>query len=298
MKKKITNNITNYPLDLSRCAPCVKKGKSTKTCYSKRSLEIIAREWNKHNPSSSPIPIVHRTTAQLWSAIQKKMVSECGDDEYCWKKQKFIKQLRDAEIDYYTFKHAFPKEWFRNKYTWLNTYDIYYVMKQYTKKDPEFEFFGPIPSDCPIKINCELSKFNIMNMKKNKIFKIGIIYNLDVSSGDGTHWVAVYIDNKNNEINYFDSYGSMPTPLIRDFIQKVADNYEANGITPKVIYNDKRFQYGHSECGVYSMNFILERIHGTTMYDLTNLDIPDENMNYLRNVLYLRLEEGEGKKKM
>jgi hypothetical protein len=44
-------------------------------------------------------------------------------------------------------------------------------------------------------------------MKKAGINKIGIIYNLDVSSGPGTHWVGMYIDNKNNEINYYDSYG-------------------------------------------------------------------------------------------
>ena len=278
-------NITNYPFKpLEKCAPCVKK--TGKTCYSKESLIKIATLWNKHNKNQSPIIIKNKSKIQLWNQIQKKMVSECGNDEYCWKKQKFIKQLKDSEIEYYTFKPEYPKEWLKNKYTWLNTYDIYYVMKQYTKVDNEFEFFGPIPSDCPTKINCELSKFNIMEMKKNKIFKIGIIYNLDVSSGEGTHWVAVFIDNKHNEINYFDSYGSLPTPLIKEFIERLVENYKKNGITPTIIYNDKRFQYGHSECGVYSMNFILERIHGTTMYDLTNMNIPDENMNYLRNVLY------------
>ena len=34
------------------------------------------------------------------------------------------------------------------------------------------------------------------------------------------------------------------------------------------------------------MNFILERMHGTTMYDISQMTIPDEKMIYLRKILY------------
>jgi Ulp1 family protease len=125
-----------------------------------------------------------------------------------------------------------------------------------------------------------------MNMKKNGINKIGIIYNLDISTQPGSHWVAVYIDNKNNEINYYDSYGGLSTPLITKFIQTISEQYTKNNINPIVIYNDKRHQYGGSECGMYSMNFILERLHGTTMYEISNMAIPDSKMTHLRNLLY------------
>jgi Ulp1 family protease len=96
----------------------------------------------------------------------------------------------------------------------------------------------------------------------------------------------MYIDNINNEINYYDSYGSKSTPLIEKFIKKVVESYKTNNINPIIIDNDKRHQYGGSECGVYSMNFILERLHGTTMYDISKMSIPDEKMNYLRKILY------------
>jgi Ulp1 family protease len=159
-------------------------------------------------------------------------------------------------------------------------------MKQYEKAHDDFVFLGPIPSDCPTKIHCELSKLDLMNMKKKNIHKIGIIYNLDVSSGPGTHWVGMYIDNKNNEINYYDSYGSLPTSLINKFIKRIVDQYNKNNINPVVIYNDKRYQYGGSECGLFSMNFILERLYGSTMYDIINMDIPDSKMTHLRKLLY------------
>jgi hypothetical protein len=289
--KNKSNNKINFKVDNGICAPCQLKENKTsknnkfKTCYSNNSLIKIASLWNKNNKDNSII-IKNNSKKALWDQIQKKLNFVCKNDEYCWKKQDFLKKVKDIEIEMYTFKPSYPKEWKKDKYTWLNTYDIYYVMKQYEKANDDFIFLGPIPSDCPVKINCELSKFDVLKMKKENINKIGIIYNLDVSSGPGTHWVAMYIDNINNEINYYDSYGSKSTPLIEKFIKKVVESYKTNNINPIIIYNDKRHQYGGSECGVYSMNFILERLHGTTMYDISKMSIPDEKMNYLRKILY------------
>jgi hypothetical protein len=58
-------------------------------------------------------------------------------------------------------------------------------MKQYEKANEDFIFLGPIPSDCPTKIQCELTNIDLMKLKKNGINKIGIIYNLDTSNQDG-----------------------------------------------------------------------------------------------------------------
>ena len=282
-------NITNFVIDKTNCAPCQlkenEKSKKFKSCYSNDSLVKIANIWNKNN-SKNKIKIENQSKKKLWDQIQKNLNLVCKKDEYCWKKQDFIKKLKDIDIEMYTFKPDYPKAWVKDEHTWLNTYDIYYVMKQYEKANDDFVFLGPIPADCPTKIQCELSKLDLINMKKNNISKIGIIYNLDVSSGPGTHWVGMYIDNKNNEINYYDSYGSKPTPLINKFIISLVDKYNLNNYSPSIIYNDRRHQYGGSECGMYSMNFILERLHGTTMYEISQVDIPDKKMTYLRKLLY------------
>jgi len=37
---------------------------------------------------------------------------------------------------------------------------------------------------------------------------------------------------------------------------------------------------------MFSMNFILERLHGTTMYEISKMSIPDAKMNHLRKFLY------------
>jgi hypothetical protein len=52
------------------------------------------------------------------------------------------------------------------------------------------------------------------------------------------------------------------------------------------MYNNKRHQFGHSECGVYSMNYILQRLKGKTPADLTNNIIKDKVMNEMRKYLY------------
>ena len=275
--------MVNYIIDKNNCAPCQlkqNKNKKFKSCYSKDSLIKIAELWNKNN-SLNKIKIENASREKLWTQIQKNLNMVCKKDEYCWKKQEFIKKLKNIDIEMYTFKPEYPKAWYKNDHTWLNTYDIYYVMKQYEKTYDDFIFLGPVPSDCPTNIQCELSKLDLTTMKKNGINKIGIVYNLDTSAGNGSHWVAIYIDNKNNEINYYDSYASKPTRLIHKFIKTLVDKYNS-----KVIYNDKRHQYGGSECGMFSMNFILERLHGATMYDISQTDLPDKNMTHLRKLLF------------
>lgn len=280
-------NKVNYIIDKNNCAPCQlknNKNKKFKSCYSKDSLIKIAGIWNKNN-TLNQIKIANKSKKYIWEQIQQNLNFICKKDEHCWKKQTFIKKLKDIDIEMFTFKPDYPKEWIKNNTTWLSSTDIYYVMKQYEKANDDFIFLGPIPADCPTKIKCELSNLDLTDMKKNNINKVGIIYNLDVSSGQGTHWVAMFIDNKENQINYYDSYGSKPTQLIHNFIKSLVDKHNS-----EVIYNDKRHQYGHSECGMFSMNFILERLHGSSMYDISQMDIPDKKMIYLRQLLYNKID--------
>jgi hypothetical protein len=51
-------------------------------------------------------------------------------------------------------------------------------------------------------------------------------------------------------------------------------------------YNKKRHQYGGSECGMYSMNFLIESLKGKTLMDIEKKSITDRDVNLLRNYLY------------
>ena len=75
-----------------------------------------------------------------------------------------------------------------------------------------------------------------------------IIINLDESWKDGSHWVALYIDN-NRIAHYFDSFGREPKGPILTLIEKCADNY---------LFNPNKYQGNSSTaCGYFCMLFVL-----------------------------------------
>ncbi len=298
-----------YELENSKCAVCsegtlVKGGKVVKksesyTCYSYESLKKIAKAMNeerKYEKDYKAIQIGKLNKYQLWKKIQEHLKPFCDDDEECWRRQEFIKKLKDIDIQAYTFKPKMPETWKKDKYTWLTNFDIDLVMRQYEKIYPYFKYYSATSSDCPVEINCPLSNLNPFELRKDGVTKIGVIFNLDTSDGTGSHWTGVYVDldsklcSKKNkkcvEINFYDSYGDPPIPLIKLFLSRLAEKFVMNGEDVKVTYNDKRHQYGNSECGVFSMNFVLERLHGTPMKKISKSKILDKDMNNMRRLLY------------
>lgn len=272
----------------SKCAPHLKS--SSNNCFTLIQLKNIAKQLNKYlKKQNAKLIKINQSKKKLWLDIKKYFNSRCNDDGRCWLYQKEIKPVVSNEMKLFTFKPTMPDEWKKDKYTWLNSLDILYLMVLAEKIHKDFKFIGPVPSDCPEGINCELSKLDVNELLKTNKTRIGIVYNLDISTGPGTHWTAVYIDIKNKNINYYDSYGEKPLPLIHKFmirIYKQLLNCKVNKKQPIIIYNDKRHQFGHSECGMFSMYFILNRLEGLTMHDLYKKKITDQEMNELRQKFY------------
>ncbi len=306
----------SYEIVEDRCAVCsegskldggkVVKKKDSYTCYSLASLKKIAKAMNEERANENgyvPIKVEKLSKYELWKAIQDKLKPFCDDDEECWRRQEFIKKLKDIDIQAFTFKPHMPKEWKKNKYTWLSNYDIDLVLKQYERIYPNFKTYNASASDCPVEVTCPLSNLDPFKLRAEGRTKIGIVFNLDKTGESGSHWVAVYIDLKIAkepltpedlkkmvkdpvEINYYDSYGDPPVDGIKMFIVRLGEKFLLKGEKVKILYNDKRHQYGNSECGVYSMNFILERLHGTPMKKISKSKIMDKDMNNMRRLLY------------
>jgi hypothetical protein len=306
----------SYELTNDRCAVCsegsiVKGGKVIKkkesyTCYSLSSLRKIAKAMNEERKGENDykkIKVEGVSKYDLWKAIQEHLKPFCDNDEECWRRQEFIRKLKDIDIQAYTFKPIMPSEWKKNKNAWLSNFDIDLVLKQYERIYPEFKTFNSSPSDCPVSVDCPLSTMDPFKLRKEGKTKIGIVFNLDKTGQSGSHWVGTFIDLKRTkspetdsgvkkcekdpvEINYYDSYGDPPIPLIKLFLVRLGEKFLLSGEKVKILYNDKRHQYGNSECGVYSMNFILERLHGTPMKRISKTKIMDKEMNNLRRLLY------------
>jgi hypothetical protein len=217
----------------------------------------------------------------LWESIRKTLFPVCTT-EWCWLDHiDTDKQMKES-----TFRPEMPVEWVKNKYEWLSTTDIQEVMVQYEKEYNNFRFFGPVPVDCPKDIYCELTDLDIKGLKSKGVDYIGVIFNLDRHDQSGSHWVALYINIPKSLITYYDSTASEPPEDIKYFINMVG--IKLNKLNGKNIYeyNKKRHQYGGSECGMYSMNFIIESLKGKTIKDFQNKVITDREVNLLRNYLY------------
>ena len=51
-------------------------------------------------------------------------------------------------------------------------------------------------------------------------------------------------------------------------------------------HNPTRHQFKNSECGVYSINFILELLNGKSFDDICNTELPDNDINKLRKKIF------------
>jgi hypothetical protein len=197
-------------------------------------------------------------------------------------------------------------------------------MVQYTFKYPEYRFFGALPIDfelLDIPVDYKTNKFfkTLCNMYKNKKYKIGFVLNLDKHNQSGSHWVALYSDLKNKKVYFFDSYGYKPKKEIVKLMSMIAYwmnmnininnnnncNYDTftftftnndilkfkKGICKKIKdvdirYNIIRHQFKNSECGVYSVNFILRLLNGHTFNNITQNITTDDDINNCRDVYF------------
>lgn len=264
------------------CSPSNKNADFT--CYSKPQLIKISKILNK-SKKYPKITVSNKSKKQLWDQINFAMLDKCNY-EWCWLDQKSIKKIPNKILHEYTFKPKKPDEWLTNKNTWLTTTDIREVMIQYEKLYKNFKFYGPIPVDCPTEIYCELSNLNVKRMFNKKINKLGVVFNLDKHNEPGSHWVALLVDVTKNIIVYYDSVGNDPPYHIKRFIDILKKNYKKIDRNMDILVNKKQHQFQGSECGVYSMNFLIESLKGTTFEQFQKKKISDYSVNILRDYLY------------
>jgi hypothetical protein len=208
-----------------------------------------------------------------------------------WLKEKFIEFMSDENqkaLHSATFRPDGPQ----GKFDWLSTLDINKVLHQYEHKHDDFKFLGAVPIDfyelnIPMMVKNKKYTFKNINFQEcleNGITKFGVVFNLDESWKKGSHWVSLFFDLKQKQIYFSDSYGLKPEKRIVKYIDVVKNfmnKYNRNK-TPDIRYNKTQHQKGNSECGVYSINFIIRLLKGKTFDHLTKKRFSDEKVNICR----------------
>jgi len=177
-----------------------------------------------------------------------------------------------------------PASWKHNPDEWLDSNNIRDVMRQYEEARPDFKFLGPYPIDFAArdpyskdKVKCLISEMCDLDIDgkdmEGKDY-IGIIFNLDPHNKGGSHWVASFIDIPKKEFMYFDSYGMKPPKQIYRFMQWLTIQEPKM----KLRMNGVEMQKKDTECGMYSMYFIICMLDGESFKDFCKRAPSDEFM--------------------
>ena len=254
-KKKVTFKKLN-------CSP--NKNPKKYTCYSDENLHKMRDIWNARHPDKL---ISSNDSREIWMSL-KRLYSRICNKESCWIKQ--IAKGTQMEKDLLgAFAPQSPEEWKKNPNEWLSSVDIIEVMAQYENTYKCFEFLGPSPIDYDthkLYGECvweELCHFNLSEQIKKGKTKIGIIFNTDPHYKPGEHWISLFINLAKSKIFFFDSAGNKIPSKIKKFVDNVIQQ-GASLPSPIVFKFDENYpvehQYKNTECGVYSIFFIIHML--------------------------------------
>lgn len=277
------------------CAPGVKQ--HLNTCFDRSALIRIIEAYNLKYPKKSIQYKDQMSDDQLWDLIRQTMATICGNNEWCWLDQNFLKN--DEIIQSY---YKPPKPETQRK--WLSTSNINQTLKQYENVYDDFAFMGTVPIDFDqiieeyAKIDlCALYNglgLNLSSGKKlykgRKVRRFGFVFNMDPHNLKGSHWVAMFLDLTVQKpyVGYFDSYGHCPPP---PQIMTLMDKLKSH--TKKCLHIDLikkcnmiRHQHKNTECGVFALYFIYNCLRGRTFENITENIILDDDVNQYRDFFF------------
>jgi hypothetical protein len=274
-----------------KCSPKNKTKHKDYSCYSKDELYKIRDMWNARHPDQK---IQTNDDKHIWQQLKEYYANICNK-ESCWVRQMTKNTKLEQEL-LASFAPEAPKEWKKNPNEWLSSIDILAVMNQYEKKYNCFDFLGPSPIDYDthkLHGECvweELCHFDLSKQINKGRFKFGIIFNLDPHYEGGSHWVSLFINVKNKTIFFFDSAGEKIPAQIEKFTNKVIE--QGKQLTEPIHFKfDQNYpvehQYGNTECGIYSIFFIIHMLEDkiTGHYLKTHI-LKDKYMEKFRKIYY------------
>src|SRR3989338_2563762 len=238
-------------------------------------IKNIIKEISEQEQKQNKIKLHHNIEVLNPRKYKKYLIREMNarndcNSQQCWKSKSFINKMQNKakeELLKYTWRPEGPE----GKFEWLNTLHINDTMGQYEKVHKDFKFLGTVPADFDDIPQLGIKNLNFKDMEKKGKTKFGVVFNLDESHQGGSHWNSLYADVKKGQVYFFDSYGSAPEPRVRKLMRRIAkysQNTKNSENKLNIDYNRTRHQYKNSECGVYSINFILRSLKGESFEDI------------------------------
>lgn len=298
---------------MSRCHPSHSKYVSnTDTCFSPKQLETIAKR-SGLNVSIGGTSSSSGINLYLFSAMLHKHFGTSLGQEVEWlQKNPHIPR---------SFSSAFRPTWSDGEpHHLLDTFDIWNVLDQYEDNHPHFRFLGvhPLnfqdpeiddtvvddssrpPGDAYMQRRCISVVPELCNIHANTFSEttggktdFGVVVNMDPSWMGGSHWAAMYgcIDRSKPHrygLYYYDSLGKEPPAPILQFMKRFVA-----GTDVPIGWNTIQKQYGDSECGLYSISFIINCITTTSLFrNLCAYSMTDDDaLNCARDFIFRKVQK-------
>jgi hypothetical protein len=249
----------------------------------------MAKAYNKYNDSdkSKHIKLNYKLDTLYPDDYKKYLLLEFKNrfdgDHKDWINSKYLELMSDEHKDHLENK-VFRPDGPQGRFDWLSTIDINQVLYQYEEKYPDFKFLGAVPMDFMNLDYLPFQKINFKDFESEGYKRFGVIFNTDKSTGRGKHWISLFCDLEKAQIYYSDSMGIRQSKEVNEFM-KMIEKYliEIKKISnPDIRYNKTQHQKGNSECGVYSINFILRLLKGKTFEHITRKRLTDNQVNKCR----------------
>lgn len=288
----------------------VKKVKSVHkdSCLTPDVLKILITAWNKEYPDEH-IEYKQPLT-KVWESLRDKITKHVPleEGEHAWLEQDWVSAALTKEktekLKDKLYRPEAPEEWRDNPRAWLSTTDIEEALEQYEIKFPTFKCFGASPIDFDLKNNtgscavnnlCKINLRQLIKERKPGVDFIGVVFNLDKHNESGSHWISLFVNIPKGELNFWDSFAVNPPPEVSALMKKIQSQAQELGIKLKIQINKKQHQFKNTECGMYSINFIVKQLEGKTFTEVCTHIINDDKMNGMRNE-YFSLDSSSNNK--
>lgn len=244
-------------------------------------VDNLRKVYNKENPKENSIRA--GDIGSVWKELKKRFHKKCKTGK------------PECIISSMLTKTPAPGSWKANPEEWLSTDEIDNLEKQFMVLFSNYYYVGSFPIDFDAKsetgkcLVSALCSMNIQDLYSKGYTQIGIVFNTDVSSGPGEHWISLFCDIGPElefpRITYFDSYAQSPEKEIQILMKRWKQQWDSTGVHKKpmqMTYNKTRHQFQNSECGMYSLYFHFCCLMNMSMEER----IPDDVVRGFRGMLF------------
>ena len=239
-----------------------------------------------------------------------KKVLHCTTESCIYEAPEFRSFIGETKAQHILEEHFLPVGP-RNNTNLLSNHNIEAVLNQFTKEFPDFVHI-PFQMLDFLETKTELVYLDLLFYLKQGYRRFGCVFNTDVSTGKGKHWFCLFLDfsklSKQDvenclhrsiptllrctprcTIEYFNSSGNPARPQVEYWcINKEKElRRQLKGINSWIIKaTDLRHQWSHTECGVYSLFYIWQRLQGRSYIEFAENWITDEQMIQARKSFF------------